>query len=271
MQQLKSLCPETSTSTETQSSDNRQFAEKQADWHNAEIGHLNEADGIDCPKCKNKGTIAFAKQAYEDCDRMEMYITKCECMKQRTSVRNAKNSGMGNLLQNTVNGYQADDDWQKEVKAKVAKYCQSSNDEWLAILGETGAGKTHLCSAVANYYIKQGYEVRYVVWGVIAKELKHDMFSPTGSRQLLGKLQRVKVLYIDDLLKGVYNDQDISLLFDLINYRYSNDLITLITSERLFGELMDIDSAIAGRIKEKAKDFIIQIIGDGKNYRLKAI
>ena len=78
------------------------------------------------------------------------------------------------------------------------------------------------------------------------------------------------ILYIDDFLKGRFTDTDITLAFDLINYRYNNKLTTIITSELTFSQLMGIDAAIAGRIKERSKGFFMEISkGDDKNFRLK--
>lgn len=269
MQNLQDLLQDQQTSTESKSTDTRQFAEKQVDWFNADKGRLNEVDGIDCPKCNNKGKIAFAKKIYEDCDRKEMYVTECECMKQRKTVRYAKQSGMGELLNITSADYIVKEPWQKEAKDLALSFLKDEEKHWFALLGQTGAGKTLLCSAVANCLLKLGVEVRYCVWGLITKDLKQDTFAATGTRELLPELQRVPVLYIDDLFKGKVGEQDVSLMFDLLNYRYNAKLTTLITSELMIGELADIDTAIAGRIRERCGKYLFQATGEEKNYRFK--
>lgn len=269
MQNLQSLLQEQKTNTESQSSDTRQFAEKQAEWFNNDQGRLNEVDGIDCSKCNNKGKIAFAKKIYEDCERKEMYITECECMKQRKTVRYAKQSGMGELLKITSADYVVKEPWQKEAKELALSFLKDENGNWFAMLGQTGAGKTLLCSAVANCLLKLGKEVRYCVWGTLVKELKHDTYSPMGTRTLLPKIQSVEVLYIDDLLKKKPTDDDEQFMFDILNYRYNAKLTTLITSELLIGELADIDTAIAGRIRERCGKYLFQVSGEEKNYRFK--
>ena len=90
-----------------------------------------------------------------------------------------------------------------------------------------------------------------------------------------GKLQEFKecdVLYIDDLFKGTKNpsEYDVGIAFELINYRDSNNLITLISSEMTDSELKAVDEAIHGRIKAHATDgFMISIKADSsKNYRV---
>ena len=59
--------------------------------------------------------------------------------------------------------------------------------------------------------------------------------------------------------------------FRLINYRYNNDLVTIISSELLISELRAIDEAIAGRMKQKATNrFMVQIgRNEERNYRFK--
>ena len=80
----------------------------------------------------------------------------------------------------------------------------------------------------------------------------------------------VDVLYIDDFFKGKISDTDKTLAFDIINYRFNNNLVTIISSELLLNDLINIDAAIAGRIKQMAGDYIVQIAyDDERNYRLK--
>jgi hypothetical protein len=46
--------------------------------------------------------------------------------------------------------------------------------------------------------------------------------------------------------------------------------VTIVSSELLLKDLREIDEAIAGRLKEKAKKYCIQVGKDSsKNYRLK--
>lgn len=261
-----SLIQEPLTATAYQSCDKRNPAEREADAFNAKVGYLNEKDGIDCPKCKNKGWIAYTKR-YEDCDITTMCTTPCECMKQRATKRHIEQSNLGDLLKFRVRDFNATSEWQKELKQIVVDYIQNGKGYWLALLGSSGAGKTHLCSAVANEFLKQGSEVRYTVWTSMTKELKKDVFSQGSERRMLHDLMNVQVLYIDDLFKGVVSDQDASLMFDLINHRYNTNKTTLITSERTVEELADIDEAIAGRMKERCGKYLRQIVGKGKNYR----
>ena len=78
------------------------------------------------------------------------------------------------------------------------------------------------------------------------------------------KLKTVDVLYIDDFLKllpiaGFERDQELDLAYAIINARYNNGLITIISSEEMLWSIRGIDFAIASRIEQLAKDYWIQI------------
>jgi DNA replication protein DnaC len=86
----------------------------------------------------------------------------------------------------------------------------------------------------------------------------------------MDKLKTIQVLYIDDFFKGKITEADINAMFELLNYRYINRLQTIISSELMFDAIMNVDQAIAGRIKQQAGEFLIQITKDnGKNFRLR--
>lgn len=269
MERIANLIPEPLIVSEYQSCDKRQLAEKDADEFNLKVGNLNEKDGIDCPICKNKGWIAITKKVYEDCDVLTMFTARCECMKLRKAKEQVERSNLGDLLKFRVKDFNAVDEWQKDLKQLIVDYIMDKNGHWLALLGSSGAGKTHLCSAVANSFLKNGIEVRYTVWTTMTKELKKDVFSQEGTKEMLNDLINVPVLYIDDLFKGIVSEQDVSLMFDLLNHRYNAERITIISSERTVEELARIDVAITGRIKERCGKYLCQIVGIDKNYRFK--
>lgn len=258
MEQIKNLLPNMASP----SSDNRPYQVKQAEWKNAEEGNLNKKDGIDCPICKNKGVIYIA-----DPDNPVLKQRPCECKARRNAVRYMKKSGLDKLLNHRVSTYQAKEPWQAAIKNMAIEYVKGDCREWFCLLGQSGAGKTHICSAVARAFLDKGIETKYVIWNTFIRELKDDMLN---DNRMMYSYRKIPVLYIDDFLKGRFTDTDITLAFDLINYRYNNKLTTIITSELSFLELMEIDSAIAGRIKERCGMYLYEIgKDDKKNYRLK--
>ncbi len=63
-------------------------------------------------------------------------------------------------------------------------------------------------------------------------------------------------------------DWDLRLGFALLDHRYSNSLPTILSTERSFPELVRLDEAIAGRLKERRGRYLINITPEpGKNFR----
>ena len=140
--------------------------------------------------------------------------------------------------------------------------------------GQTGCGKTHICTALTVSLINSGKSARYMLWTDEAARLKACV-NDDQYASLMWPLKAVGVLYIDDLFKptgasGQPTQADIRLAYELINYRYnSTNKVTIISSERTTGELCEIDEAIGGRIVEKSGQYCINIARDrAKNWRL---
>jgi DNA replication protein DnaC len=140
----------------------------------------------------------------------------------------------------------------------------------IALLGLPGCGKTHLLMAVANGLIKKGIPTIYFPWVEGFNELK-DNLDELDNR--IGLLQKIDVLYIDDMWKGRREPTpfQIEQAFAIINYRYLNKLPILVSSEYDIDAMCKFDMAIGSRIYEMAKDFCVVIQGSPKelNYRLK--
>lgn len=251
---------ETNETNTEPSSSNEPFVQKQVRWANEEIGTLNKRDGIDCPLCLNKGVVYSAVEG-----NAMPTMSPCDCMAKRKSFNYARLSGLGALLEKKE--YVVTNDTQRQIKTLATEYITGKHAEWFCLLGQSGVGKTHICSGIARTFIDRSIETRYVVWNTFIREIKADNLKD-GS--MMYKYRKVPTLYIDDLFKGKVTEVDVTLAFDLLNYRYNNKLTTIITSELTFSDLMAIDSAIAGRIKERCGRFYIEISkGDSKNYRLK--
>lgn len=139
----------------------------------------------------------------------------------------------------------------------------------ISLLGSPGSGKTHLLMAITNELIESGIPVIYFPWVEGFNELKGNL---EELDERIGILQRIEVLYIDDMWKGREKPTPFQLeqSFAIINYRYMNKLPILISSEYDIDAMCAFDMAIGSRIYEMCKDFCVVIRGDPKqiNYRL---
>jgi len=239
---------------------------------NQMIGNL-DSTVIDCKTCLNRGYYYTSRNNTGDLLHTPARVI-CKCLKVRESAENARNSGLGNLMDHRAAHFQATDDWQKELKQLVTDYVSDANKEWIAVLGQSGAGKTMLCSAISNKRLADGHEVRYLLWRDYVSNLKQSQFNDrreeNNRNHYFEHYANAEILYIDDLFKGTVTDTDKSYAFELINHRYNKSLVTIISSELLLLELAELDQAVAGRLKEKAGKYCFQISKDiKKNFRFK--
>ena len=100
------------------------------------------------------------------------------------------------------------------------------------IFGQSGAGKSHICTAICGALIERSKDVYYMPWrdeSTALKSLVTDAAAYTGRMRVLKKTE---VLYIDDFLKGGDTDADIRLAYEILNSRYNDrGLRTILSSE----------------------------------------
>lgn len=234
-----------------------------ADVMNAVKGQLS---GYDCPLCHNKGT-------YYRMDEGLVVASRCHCMDIRKSERLMNESGLGQLLRTcTFDTFAATKPFQKQMLS-LAQQWVSDPTPCFFIGGQPGCGKTHICTAMIIKLIRDHQKrVRYVQWRQDSQRLKAVINEPEYV-ELLTPLKYTDILYIDDLFKSGNRNRptqgDLNLAFELINARYINKLPTIISSEWLLTDLIDMDEAIGSRISEMCAGFWIEIAPDQKkNYRL---
>ncbi len=277
---MKRLREITGRDIPTERMSDEEYARFKCDSYNQNSGTLNEIDGYNCDKCKNKGYIAELR--YYNGDYTEVHC-ECSCQKIRRTILRLMKSGLRNVIKDyTFDKYTTEEPWQQQLKARAFLYAKNPDGAWFFIGGQSGAGKTHLCTAIAGEMLKAGKQVRYMLWRDDVNRLKGCITNAEEYNSLIDGFKNAEVLYIDDLFKnGKGNDgkvqaptgADVQTAFEILNYRTNNKkLITIISSERSVSELIEIDEAIAGRIAEMSfnKGYGFNIKSDrAKNYRLK--
>ncbi len=137
----------------------------------------------------------------------------------------------------------------------------------IALLGQPGAGKTHLLTAIANNLIrKKRVGVQYFPYVEGFNDLKDDF---DKLEEKMERMKRTEVLFIDDLFKPTGKDKkpratdwQIEQTYAVINHRYLNHMPVLISSELPIDQLVEVDEALATRIYEMCKDYLVLIQGD---------
>ncbi len=236
-----------------------------ADSYNRKAGKLT---GYDCKICKNKGYIEKIVGGTE-------VLADCKCLRIRDTLQRIKNSGLEQLLRrSSFRSFNCCESWMKQLKDKVEQFPESGK-LCLFLGGQSGCGKTHLCTALVGGFIKKGKSVRYFVWRDDSPKLK-SLVNDREYTVIIDGYKKTDVLYIDDLFmqKGgeceKVTDADVKLAFELIDYRVRNNLITVISTNFLIDRIIDINEPLGSRIFDAAKGFCIDIPYDRKkNYRLR--
>ena len=237
-------------------------------------GVFHRADGVDCPYCNNRGDFMVLT---DDGEISLLFCTKCHT--QRMNVNRLRRSGIERLaVKYTFDSYSANNEWQRKLLGIVKKYKDIGfNDgKWLYVGGQSGSGKSHLCTA-ATVSLMKYCDVIYVIWPTETRKIKAVAMDAEKYDDAVKRLQNVKLLYIDDFFKPVFNSTgfdistskaDVALAYNILNYRYNNRLPTIISSELYSSEIEQIDEAIFGRIAESCGEFRVDVSRDkAKNYR----
>ena len=240
---------------------------------NNNVGNLK---GIDCPLCKNKGKIWLIKDN-------RIVVRECSCLSKRNIINQLVNCGItAEMLDKyTFDNYKCDEDYQKIIYKKATNYVDTvlNNDskKWFFFGGISGIGKTHICTAIFQSLLDKGFSGKYMLWKNEIPQLKTSKksFDEYKQREYINKMNEISnvdVLYIDDFLKflDTRSNDDLDIAYEIINDRYCNNKITIISTEYNKDEMCNIDMALFGRIYEKSNEYFIQPLKDIKrNYRLK--
>ena len=271
-------CAEAGMESGSRTDKMKEYFIKEAEFYNNSEGNLHEEDGIVCEICKNKGFVAKAESPL---GYWTVVHYPCSCKPVRDNVNRLNRSGLKNVIEKCrFDTYRTDEPWQNTVKTMAQEYVQQVEKEhgWFFIGGETGAGKSHICTAICRELIHSGKAVQYMRWRDESVKLKACVNDAAAYENAIGELKNAEVLYIDDFFKCGNTDggiqkptgADIGLAFEILNYRSSNPrAITILSSESTMDEIVDIDGATGGRIIEKAGPYILNLSGKEKNYRCK--
>ena len=253
--------------------DEKAFVQFKVDCDNKQPGDLNKLDGYDCPICKNRGIIY---KVDEYLGSYRQIVADCKCKPIRSSIMRMKRSGLEDVIKKyAFEKFEATEPWQEAVKNQAMAFAKNPVG-WFFIGGQSGCGKSHICTAICRALLLDGNEVYYMKWRDDISKLKAMTLDAEAREKMLDKIKNTKVLYIDDLFKTGQNPDgtaprptsaDINLAFEIINHRYcKKDLITIFSSEMEMADLIDIDEATGGRICEKA--VTLNIAKDrSRNYR----
>ena len=206
----------------------------------------------------------------------EGHAKECECRSIRIAEEKLKASGISEEFRK-MTFKKFDYSKGKEVLGAYSiaiNYCKRFNEivktrqNSIMLLGQVGAGKTHLAMSIANKLLDNGIGVIYMPYRSSITNLKQSITDEVNYQRETSKYKNAQVLFIDDLLKGKYTESDINIIYEIIDYRYFKNLPTIVTSEKKIDEIIEIDEAIGSRLYEMSKNHIVTLEGRQLNYRI---
>jgi DNA replication protein DnaC len=224
-------------------------------WSGAEE---EPSPSANCPICKGAGVVhPRLPSGKPDYSR----VVPCRCTQQeRDKERKARlqrYSGLDlKLLKNMtfdnfkkrVNLPPEEQDNLEEAHRLALDFAKSP-EGWLVLVGVTGCGKTHLAAAIANYRLKEGKPVKFVVVPDFLDHLRSTFSpeSPVTYDQLFEEVKNTPLLILDDFGEQSTTPWVQEKLYQVINYRYNAQLATVITTRLALDE---IDSPISSRLAD---------------------
>ncbi len=134
---------------------------------------------------------------------------------------------------------------------------------WLLLEGGYGCGKTHLAAAIANDAVNHGTPTLFITVPDLLDSLRFAYADPeTTFEQRFEEIRNASLLILDDFGTQNATAWAQEKLFQIINYRYTNKLPTVITTNLMLDE-------IEGRIRSRLQDdeFVRHVRISAPDYR----
>jgi DNA replication protein DnaC len=135
-----------------------------------------------------------------------------------------------------------------ELAYNQARQFAQTLQGWLFLEGTFGCGKTHLASAVANFAVELGVPTIFITVPDLLDNLR---FTWAGSdstyESRFDQLRKVQLLIMDDFGTQNATAWAQEKLFQIINYRYTNQLPMVITTNN---SLNEIEERIRSRLRD---------------------
>lgn len=246
-----------------------------------------QAEGIkvidiiyDCEECKDCGFIALNlqeqyKAAIDVPSSQQVTMRICNCKIQEGIRTNMKHSGidLSEYDKKTLKTFKAIDDESKKMKELALKFLADYDAKGIGFFGKSGTGKTHLCIAILQELALRGIQHRYFNYRTDIQVLKQLKYEYEEYAKKMNDFKNCTVLYIDDLFKLAHNNkgeldhQELQIIFEIINTRYMNKKVTIVSSELTVNEIKDIDEATGSRIFEMLEGYGMKCEGKNKRFQ----
>ncbi len=223
----------------------------------------------ECSLCKDTGWVVIEEKGHS-------FAKECSCRKIKEARRIIEQSGISLDFRNKGFGNFNTRDVPQLVnaKGKAITYYQSffeiehTRNNSIMFCGQVGSGKTHLGTAICSNLMSQNVAVIYMPYRNAVTKIKQTLTNNSAYDREMSRYTQARVLYIDDFLKGRITESDVNIIYEIVNYRYMNNLPIIVSTEKFLDDLIAFDEAIGSRIIEMCRGNIVQLQGRELNYRL---
>lgn len=155
---------------------------------------------------------------------------------------------------------------QSKVLAAVQTYAKAlraayDDGRGLVLAGDVGTGKTHLAAALLHDIVKTGFDVEFVSVGDLFAAIKRG-FGKGKAEFDIGSLQDADFLILDDLGASRGTEWEVSVLHELLRYRYDKTLPTIVTTN-----VTKLEDAVGIRIADRFAENMVRISIAGTSRR----
>ena len=161
---------------------------------------------------------------------------------------------------------------EKAVKAVTAytRNLSPNKRAWepLIIAGTQGTGKTHLVCALANNAISKEVSVRYTTSALVLSDIRSaygKVEGKTEASQILRYINDFDLLILDEADMLVRSDNDLGLMFSVINGRYNNLKPLVVVTNQPPGK--ELGKLIGVRSMDRIVENSTQVICDWESHR----
>jgi DNA replication protein DnaC len=147
------------------------------------------------------------------------------------------------------------------------KYAENP-EKWLVLIGPYGCGKTHLAAAIEYYRRERQANTVFITVPDLLDYLRttYQPGAPVTFDQRFNAVRNTELLILDDLGTENATAWAKEKLFQILDYRYTSQMPTVITSSKLIEKL---DERIASRLLDERRCKILAITARSYHLRMK--